>query len=99
MLEYYTEERILAIKKSQDYKDILLVAWDILEDMNDDFAPRLIAMLSGPISSSGKSSQIENLAIFSRAIQRISTGGLAVFDQMPFEDDIGRLVTQPKTRG
>ena len=29
MLEYYTEERMLAIKESQDYKDLLLVAWDI----------------------------------------------------------------------
>ena len=91
MLEYYTEERMLAIKNSKDYKDLLLVAWDILEDMNDDFAPQPIAMLCGPISNGGKGSRTENLAIFSRAIQRVSAGGLIVFNQMPFEDDIGRI--------
>ncbi|MDO8496351.1 MAG: hypothetical protein Q7S43_02765 [bacterium] len=91
MREYYTHERMLAIKESQDYKDLVLVAWDILEDINDDFAPRPIAMLSGPISTGGKGSRTENLLVFSRAIQRVSAGGLIVFDQMPFEDDISRI--------
>ena len=91
MLKYYTPERMLAIKESQDYKDLVLVAWDILEDMNDDFAPRPIAMLSGPISTGGKGSRTENLLVFSMAIQRASADGLIVFDQMPFEDDIDRI--------
>lgn len=91
MLEYYTTARMLAIKESQDYKDLLLVAWDILEDMNDDFAPRPIAMLCGPISTGGKGSRTENLIVFSKAIQRVLADGLIVFDQMPFEDDLGRI--------
>lgn len=91
MLKYYTEERMLAIKESQSYKDLLLAAWDILEDMNDDFAPQPIAMICGPISTGGKGSRMENLIVFSRAIQRVSAGGLIVFDQMPFEDAIGRI--------
>ena len=98
MREYYTEERTLAIKESQNYKDLLLVAWDILEDMNDNFAPRPIAMLSGPISTGGKSSRTENLFVFSRAIQRVSAEGLIVFDQMPFEDDIGRIFKSDPTQ-
>jgi len=98
VLKYYTPERMLAIKESQDYKDLALVAWDILEDMNDDFAPRPIAMLSGPISTGGKGSRTENLLVFSRAIQRVSAGGLIVFDQMPFEDDIGRIFKSDPTQ-
>ncbi len=98
MLKYYTKERMLAIKESRDYKDLLLVAWDILEDMCTDFEPKPIAMLSGPISTGGKSSRTENLAIFSRAIQRVSADGLIVFDQMPFEDDIGRIFKSDPTQ-
>ncbi len=91
MLGYYTVERVLAIKESQDYKDLLLVALDILEDMNDDFAPRPIAMLCGPISTSSKKSRRENLIVVSHAIQRVVTDGLIVFNQMPFENDMERI--------
>ena len=82
---------MLAINKSQDYKDLLLVAWDILEDMNDDYAPQPIAMLSGPVTTGGKGSRTENLIVFSRAIQQVTADGLLVFNQMPFENDLGRI--------
>ncbi len=91
MLEYYTDERMLAIKESQDHQDLLLVAMDILEDMNDDYSPRPIAMVCGPISTGGRSSRKENLQVFSRAIDRIAADGLIVFNQMPFEDDMERI--------
>lgn len=91
MPDYYDKERLLAIRNSKNYQDLLLVAMDVLEDMNDDFSPRPIAQVCGPISSGGRSSRAENLAVFSRAIDRITADGLVVFNQIPFEDDMIRI--------
>ena len=90
-VQYYTPDRIDCIKKSQDYQDLLLVAMDILEDINDDYAPRPIAMVCGPISTGGTGSRRQNLYIFSKVIERVTTDGLIVFNQMPFENDIDRI--------
>jgi len=91
MLEFFTPEVRSAIRESQDYDDLLLVAMDILEEMNDSFAPKPIAMVCGPISNGGTGSRKENLVIFSRAIDRVTSGGLIVFNQMPFENDMERI--------
>ena len=91
MLRYYTPDRILAIKESLDYQDLLLVALDVLEDIDDDYPSRPIIQVCGPISTGGTGSRVKNLEIFSRVIERVVSDGLVVFNQMPFEDAMGKI--------
>lgn len=87
----YTKDLIKIIRTSGNYRELLGVAYDILAIMDDDNPGKPIAMVCGPISTGGRNSRKENLAIFSKAIERVTSSGLLVFNQMPFEDDMDRI--------
>jgi hypothetical protein len=66
--------------------------------VKNQFKP--IAMVCGPISTGGAGSRKANLDIFSRAIDILSAGGLLIFSQMPFENDMERIYkSDPNLRG
>ncbi len=91
MTRYYSENALRRIKSAKNYQELLIVAIEVLDAMRDQNPRKPIAMVCGPISTGGMNSREANLRIFSRAIDRISTDGLLVFSQMPFEDDMGRI--------
>ena len=91
MLKYYSNEALGKIKKAKSYGELLGIARDVLEIIHHQNPLKPIAMLCGPISTGGVGSRKANLAIFCRAIDRISANGLLVFSQMPFEDDMERI--------
>lgn len=98
--EYYTPERLDLLKCARNYQDLLRVALDILEEIAQDNGIRPIAQVCGPISTGGRNSREENLRVLSRAINKLSSDGLAVFNQMPFESDMERVYkSDPSLQG
>ena len=91
MIKYYSNEDLRKIKEATNYKQLRYIAMGILDKMCNEYPLRPIAMICGPISANDNRSRKENLEIFSRAIDRISAGGLLVFNQMPFENDMERI--------
>ncbi len=89
--EYYTRKILKQIASATDYKSLNSIGMNILMAMLHEHPFKPIAMICGPISTGGKGSRNENLKIFSRAIDRASAGGLFVFSQMPFENDMERI--------
>lgn len=98
--EYYTPERLGLIKSAQNYQDFLGVALDILEEIARDNGIRPIAQVCGPISTGGRNSRKENLGVLSRAINKLNSDGIVVFNQMLFEDDMERVYkSDPSLQG
>lgn len=89
--EYYTPDVLRRISKAKNYHDLLVIAMEILDAINNDYGSKTIIQVCGPISTGGTGSRDKNLAILSRTIDRLTADGLVVFSQMPFEDDMGRL--------
>ena len=92
MIEYYTPNRRCAIREAKNYQDLLKIAMEIIEDITEGYPCMDMAIVCGPISTGGTGSRVENLIIFDRAITRIINDGLIVFNQMPFEENMDRLV-------
>ena len=90
-MEYYRSNDLKHIAEAKSYKELLVVALDVLEKISYSSPSKPIAMVCGPISNGGTGSRKENLRIFSQAIDRVTSGGLIVFNQMPFEDDMERI--------
>ena len=91
MRSFCSVDNLARISTAKNYDDLLAVGMDILLRLHRDCPDGPIAMVCGPISSGNKNSRAVNLHIFSRAIDRLSSGGLFIFDQMPFEDDMERI--------
>ncbi|OGM99447.1 MAG: hypothetical protein A3B91_01220 [Candidatus Yanofskybacteria bacterium RIFCSPHIGHO2_02_FULL_41_29] len=100
MLKYYSDDNLKHIKKAKDYKELLTIAITVLNVMLCQYPLTPITMVCGPISTGGAGSRSRNLEVFNRAIDRLSAGGLFVFSQMPFEDDMERIYkSDPSLQG
>lgn len=84
--QYWTEEDINELEKVETFKDMLTVAMRVLNRMQ-----KPIAMVCGPITTGGKGSMFQNMLDFNKAIIRLQTKGVNVFDQMPYEQPMERL--------
>jgi hypothetical protein len=100
MTQYYPHHIIRRINCADSYQDLLCVAIDILGEIRDKNPLKPIAMVCGPISTGGKGCRKDNLALFSRAIDRLTADGLILFNQMPFEEDMERIYkSRPELQG
>ena len=93
MRRYYSTDAIKRIRLAKSYRELLIVAIDVLDVMRDQKPWKHIAMVCGPITTGGRGSRDENLKVFSRAIAKLSADGLLVFSQMPFEDSMGEDIS------
>ena len=69
------------------FGELFYIALEIIKRM-----PGPIGMVSGPITSGGEGSVEKNLAIFSRTIKLLSLQGKNIFDQLPFENSMHRIM-------
>ena len=86
MSQYWTDIERTALEQARTLHDLIPVAMDIMGRMSPP-----ICMLSGPLSTGGKGSLEENMRVFARAIHMLDEKGLAVFDQIPFQEALVRL--------
>lgn len=88
MNHYLTERDLRSLKRAKTFEDLLKIAFRALRRM-----PQPIGMVSGPISETGGLMSVEkNIDLFSRTIRQLVDKGLDIFDQMPFEEHMWRIM-------
>jgi hypothetical protein len=85
--QYWPEEVIREVECATTMSDLTKIAKSIIEKMRTP-----IVQVCGPISSGGKGNVTDNLFTFSKAIAQLQTEGHSVFDQMPFEKNLHRII-------
>jgi hypothetical protein len=85
--KYWEEKDWADLDQSESVKDLYVIACRILERM-----PKNLSQVCGPISTGGKGNVEDNLLEFNKRIIELQEKGLNVFDQMPFEDPMHRMM-------
>ncbi len=84
---YWTPVEKALLTKASNFKELHEIARRIILRMP---APR--GQVCGPISTGGKGSIKENLKEFEKAISYLEEQGQIVFNQLPFEDPMDRIL-------
>jgi hypothetical protein len=84
---YWTEEEKRQAAEAATMSQLARVAFTILERM-----PRPIVEVCGPMSTGGVGTLEGNLARFRQAIVVLSRRGYNVFDQLPFQAEMLRII-------
>lgn len=84
---YWTEEDRAALEAAQNFPDLTVIALRVLDRM-----PKPIAQVCGPISTGGVGNIEGNLVVFDATIDYLITQGHNVFDQVPFERPVFRII-------
>ncbi len=87
MDKYWDERLLVRLNRANSYTELWWVARTILRRM-----PRPIVEVCGPISTGGLGSREENCRAFSLAITWLRKRGFSVFDQMPFQNQMARMM-------
>lgn len=85
--KYWQDKDWVDLDQSESVKDLYVIANRILERM-----PKNLSQVCGPISTGGKGNVKDNLLEFNKRIIELQEEGLNVFDQMPFEDPMHRMM-------
>ena len=94
MHKFWTKDDVLRIKTAATFEELCVVAFEIIKRM-----PRPVGMVSGPITSGGEGSIKKNIAVFSKTIQSLSPKGKSIFNQLPFEGSMRRIIKTPYYKG
>lgn len=89
MNHYWTNDDFTVLDHARSFNELLPTALVVIKRM-----PQPVAMVSGPMSTGGVGSLEKNVARFSRAVTALAKTGVVVFDQMPFQDAMLRLLEQ-----
>ncbi len=87
MIDYWTEDDLLQLNFAKDFSQIGKVAFKVQERM-----PFGLSQVCGPISTGGFNDLKKNLSFFNKTIQRLKSEGVLLFDQMPLESAIARVI-------
>ena len=85
--QYWTEKDWHDLEDVKTVKDLYIIASIIVNRVP---TPRV--QVCGPISTGGKGSIENNLEVFNDRIKELQKEGLNVFDQMPFEGPMHKMV-------
>ncbi len=84
---YWRPENWYALKRTNSFGGLCGIALTILQRM-----PQPVGEVCGPISTGGQGSLEANLQVFSDTIDQLVAQKKVIFDQIPFEDHIFRIV-------
>ncbi len=87
--QYWTEKDLIELEQTEDMPQMLAIGLRVLKRM-----PQPVGQVCGPISTGGRGSILANLIAFNEAIVFLQAEGKHVFDQMPFEQPMGRVKAQ-----
>lgn len=85
--KYWKDEDWSDLDKSESVKDLYIIAIRILGRME-----KPLSQVCGPISTGGKGNVKDNLLEFNNKIKELQEKGFNVFDQMPYEDPMYRMM-------
>lgn len=88
---FWTPERLVRVADARTFEELHQVAAEILP-----LHAQPLGMLCGPISSGGEGSVEENLAIFEVAIMDLWSRGFHLFNQLPFEPSMHRIIREER---
>ena len=91
--KYFKKEDWQDIDKAESIKDLYIVASRIMNRVPE---PRI--QVCGPISTGGKGSINANLEVFNNKIKELQSEGFNVFDQMPFETPMHKMILKFMTK-
>lgn len=84
--EEFEEHHLYAIENAKTYKELSLIALEIIKKM-----PKPVAQVLGPISSGGKGSIEENSNELRKFILKLKKEGNTMFNNLPFEKSLLRI--------
>ncbi len=87
--EFWKVDDFQDLSSAKTIHEVFLIATRIISRM-----PEGVAQVCGPISNGGKGSIEKNLEFLNEMIQRLQENGITVFDQMPFEETIHRIIRE-----
>lgn len=87
MRKFLQEKHVQACHSAQSFAQLAEIALEVIGAM-----PRPIGQVCGPISTGGRGTIEANLQAFREAINWLTGRGEIVFDQMPFESHIFRII-------
>ena len=88
-MNHWTEEEMVLLRNVETFEELANIAVSSLERMSRE--GHEIVQICGPMSTGGLGNFAGNMARFRLAIDRAVDHGLAVFDQLPFQQEIIRL--------
>lgn len=94
MDKYWTKKEMDGLQKAATYKDLNKVAMNVLQRI-----PRPTTQVCGPISTGGAGSIERNMQRMEKAIAHLSDRGHNVFNQLPFQQSMIRIIEREKNRG
>jgi hypothetical protein len=90
--QYWGGSDFQMLSSARSINEVYAVAVSVLSKM-----PESVAQVCGPISSGGRGSIEENLKYLNQVIFDLQEKGVAIFDQMPFEETIHRIINDETT--
>lgn len=87
-LKYWNADRLTRVENATEFSQLTPVALEILDSM-----PKPIIQVCGPITTGGIFGSVDlNTEYFSLSIAFFELMGINVFNQIPFEDALHRMV-------
>ncbi|OGZ97459.1 MAG: hypothetical protein A3I44_06175 [Candidatus Sungbacteria bacterium RIFCSPLOWO2_02_FULL_51_17] len=83
----WTPERLVLLVEAKTFEELHRIAEDILP-----LHEQPLGMLCGPISTGGEGSIGANIAIFEKTIAQLLAEGRRLFNQVPFEEPMHRIM-------
>lgn len=100
---HFTKRDKSDLRKAKTFEELSLVALRVLERMRakeqKKAHPRKIGMVSGPISTGGLGSPNANIKAFRKTIRHLEQKDYCIFNQMPFENPMWRIIKTPYYQG
>lgn len=90
---FFDPQALHEIKEARRFTDLVPIAWRSLKKMSKAEPERKIIQVCGPISSGGRG-YAYNIVAFALTIEKMREQGYYIFNQLPFENAIGRLVPE-----
>ena len=94
MQKYFTEKDLHGLTLAGNFRDLSKIALEIIKRM-----PQPVVQVCGPMTTGGKGTLEENLAVFGETIKTLTERGEYVFNQMPFESPMQRMKTEDWYKG
>lgn len=85
--QYWTHDDEAALPAARSFTELAVVALRVVARM-----PKPIAQVCGPISTGGLGNIAKNFGVFDATIGHLIQQGITVFDQIPFEEHIFRII-------
>lgn len=90
--DYWESRDLYEAMTTTRFLGLTEIALRVLKQMRERRPNKPIVMICGPITSGGLGSEVLNTARFATAVQILKVNGHSVFDQLPFETHMKRLL-------